>query len=130
MKLPKIVKMILWRLFLKGTEHTFKKIEIVNFLRYNEEYDADMFLVFIRGMKGHLILSCIEHSEDSMQKLKECLENDMKLMYNLGGADYKIITIMHGEEPDWFAAEKKKALETPNLWDKFKSFIHRICFDY
>lgn len=124
MKLPNFVKFLIWKLFIN--EKYSRKVEIINFIKYDLELDSDMFLVFIAGQKGYLMLDCVDHTEDSVAILKDALENKIKILYNLGGMEYNITTIMHGEETEEFTVLKKKALETPNMLDKFKSFLKDI----
>lgn len=126
MKLPKLIKFLLWKLFIN--ENPLGKVEIINYIKYDAELNADMFLVFIAGEKGYLMLDCVDHTDESVAILKDALENKIKVFYNLGGVDYKITTIMHGEEPDGFMELKKLALQNPTICDRFKSSISGVCY--
>ena len=125
MKIPQFVKIILWAMFLKGSS----KIHVYNYIKYDEEYDADIFLVFIAGERGHLFMGGVDHTETSVSELVQALEQDVKVHYNATGVDYTIETVMEGDETHDFDLLVKKALEPLTLGDKFKGFITDLCYN-
>lgn len=127
MKLPKFIKFLIWKLFVNKLP---EKIIIYNYIvNYQDEEDnIDAFLVFIAGQKGHLLKEAVEHTDTSIAELRQGLEQNIKAIYNLADTNYTIITIVRDvdELPDGFMELKKKALEEPNMLDKFKSFLKQI----
>jgi hypothetical protein len=125
MKLPVIIKIILCKLFLKPEANG---ILIYNYIKYDAEENADIFLVFIKGIRGYLFMNGVEHTDTSVAELVQGLEQDIKSLYNETGCDYEIRTVLEGQEPEDFQQYINKALEPLTLGDKFKSFIGRLCY--
>lgn len=129
MRLPKIVRFLIWKLFIN--EIPSGKVQIYNYIVHDEEDNMDAFLVFVAGEKGHIAKDYVDHTDTSIDELRHGLEQHLKVLYNaVIDRDYTITTVIKGEGelPDGFMGLKKKALEEPNVMDKFKSFISGVCY--
>lgn len=120
MKIKNVIKNIAYKIFIGEYSNS---VTIYNYIKYDEECDADIYLIFIAGQRGYIDMGGIDHTETSMSELRYGLEEKMKLIYNLGNMKYTIQTIIEGEETPEFVKLKEKALEPLTWKDKFKSFV-------